>query len=102
MELLEQVVNTLDDMKAIDRINLDVKKLTAITDTMIIVTGNTPRHTRSMADALLKMAAEQALDKPQVEGEEDGQWILVNLGDVICHIMVPETRHYYALEKLWG
>ncbi|MEC8882495.1 MAG: ribosome silencing factor [Pseudomonadota bacterium] len=102
MELLNSIVCTLEDMKGIDLVSLDVGQLTSITDHMVIVSGNTSRHTRSMMNALLDMAVKHKFEKPRVEGDEEGQWILVNFGDVICHIMLPDIRQYYALEKLWS
>lgn len=102
MELLDRIVHTLEDMKGIDLISLDVRQLTSITDDMVIVSGNTSRHTRSMMNALLDMVVKHKFDKPRVEGDEECQWILVNFGDVICHIMLPDIRRYYALEKLWS
>ena len=102
MELQDSIVQALEDMKGIDLISLDVRKLTSITDHMVIVSGNTPRHTRSMMNALLDMAVKQNFEKPRIEGDEEGQWILVNFGDAICHIMLPDVRRYYALEKLWS
>ena len=102
MEPLDSIIHTLEDMKGIDMVSLDVKKLTSITDDMVIVSGNTSRHTRSMMNALLDMAVDRKFEKPRVEGDEDGQWILVNFGDVICHIMLPDVRRHYALEKLWS
>lgn len=102
MKILDCVINTLQDMKATDIACLDVAKLTSITDHMVIATGNTTRHTRSMMNALLDMAVKESFQKPTCEGDDDCQWVLVNFGDVICHIMIPETRQYYALEKLWG
>ena len=102
MKLLDSIIHTLENMKGLDLTTLDVRELTSITDHLVIVSGNTPRHTRSMMNALLDMAVEYKFEKPRVEGDADGQWILVNFGDVICHIMLPDVRQYYALEKLWS
>lgn len=102
MDLLDSIVQTLEDMKGIDLLLLDVRQLTSMTDHMVIVSGNTSRHTRSMMNALVDMAVMHQFEKPRIEGDEDGQWILVNFGDVICHIMLPDVRRYYALEKLWS
>ena len=98
----EHILSTLNDMKAVDVITLDVRKMTTITDVMIIVTGNNSRHTRSIMNALIDIAPTLSFGKPVIEGDDHCEWILVNFGDVIVHIMQPQTRQYYAIEKLWS
>ena len=99
---LDRILASLDDMKAVDLVSLDVKHLTSITDHMVIVTGNNTRHTRSMMLALIDLAPTLSFQKPQIEGDDHCEWILVNFGEVIVHIMLPQTRQYYAIEKLWS
>ena len=98
----EHILSTLNDMKAVDVITLDVRNMTTITDVMIVVTGNNSRHTRSIMNALIDIAPKLSFGKPVIEGDDHCEWILVNFGDVIVHIMQPQTRQYYAIEKLWS
>jgi len=80
----------------------DVTKLTSITDRMIVASGRSDRQVKSLAAKLIASAKEQGVKPVGVEGEQKGDWILVDLGDVIAHIMHPTTRTYYQLEKLWS
>lgn len=101
-ELKALVLDRLADMKAQDVLPLDVRALTSIADHMVIATGTSNRHTRALADNVIegaKLAGEPPLG---VEGEKEGEWVLVDLGPVVVHIMQPETRAFYNLEKLWG
>ena len=96
------VVDALADLKAEDIQILDVRNLTLITDTMIIATGNSNRHTQAIARSVLEKTKKHDFEVLGVEGEFAGEWILLDLGDVIVHIMQSETRHFYRLEKLWA
>lgn len=95
------VEKALDDMKAVNVKVLDVAKLTDITDTMVIATGNSDRHVRSIADRVVEFAKKAGFRPMGVEGERDGEWVLVDLQDVIVHIMLPRVREFYRLENLW-
>jgi ribosome-associated protein len=100
--LAKRVVKALDDMKAIDIRSLDVRKLTSIADIMVIASGRSDRQVRALAQKAVEVAKQ--VDAPVLgsEGEREGQWILVDLGDVIVHLMHPTARAYYQLEKLWA
>jgi ribosome silencing factor RsfS/YbeB/iojap len=95
------VENALDEMKAVNVKVLAVKKLTDITDTMIIASGNSDRHVRSIADRVVEFAKKAGFRPMGVEGASDGEWVLVDLQDVIVHIMLPRVREFYRLESLW-
>lgn len=101
-ELTHVVVHALEDIKAVDIRVLDVRGLTGITDVMVIASGNSDRQIRSLANSVIVKAKEVGVRPVGVEGERGGQWVLVDLGDVIVHVMLPETREYYGLERLWG
>lgn len=101
MSVVNVVENALDEMKAVNVKVLAVKKLTDITDTMIIASGNSDRHVRSIADRVVEHAKKAGFRPMGVEGERDGEWVLVDLQDVIVHIMLPKVREFYRLESLW-
>ena len=98
----QQVVEqALDDLKAVNVRVLDVRKLTDVADIMIIASGNSDRHVRSIADRVVTDAKKAGYRPVGVEGERDGEWVLVDLQDVIVHIMLPRIRELYRLENLW-
>jgi ribosome-associated protein len=99
--VLDVVEHALDEMKAVNVKVLEVSKLTDITDTMIIASGNSDRHVRSIADRVVEHAKKAGYRPMGVEGERDGEWVLVDLQDVIVHIMLPKVREFYRLESLW-
>ena len=99
---LQAIVTTaLDDMKAVNVRVLDVRGLTDIADTMIIASGNSDRHVRSIADNVAQKAKEAGFRPIGTEGARDGEWVLVDLQDVIVHVMLPRVREFYGLERLW-
>jgi ribosome-associated protein len=95
------VVHTLDQAKGQDIRVLDVHGLTDITDYMVVVTGTSDRHLRSMADKVADALREQGCRPLGTEGESGGEWVLIDFGDVLVHLMLPEARTFYDLEKLW-
>ena len=95
------LVDALEEVKALDIQVLDVRKLTTITDTMIIASGRSDRQVKALADKVIERAKQLGIPPLGVEGEQQGAWILVDMGDVIAHLMHPTTRAYYQLEKLW-
>jgi ribosome-associated protein len=100
-DVVKVVEGALDDMKAVNVKIMDVKKLTDIADTMVIASGNSDRHVRSIADRVVEFAKKAGFRPMGVEGEKDGEWVLVDLQDVIVHIMLPRVREFYRLENLW-
>ncbi len=100
-EIRDLAINTLDDMKGIDILPMDVRTLTNITDYMIICTGRSTRHVRSMAESVAMKAKQAQIKKVHIEGDKENEWILVDLGDVVVHIMLAATRAFYSLEDLW-
>jgi ribosome-associated protein len=99
--LQDIVTAALDDMKAVNVKVLDVRGLTDIADVMIIASGNSDRHVKSIADRVLEKAKESGFRPLGKEGERDGEWVLVDLQDIIVHVMLPRVREFYGLERLW-
>jgi ribosome-associated protein len=95
------VVGVLDDFKAQDIEVLDVRHLTSIMDVMIVASGRSDRHVRALADTLIERCREIGIPLLGVEGQEGGEWVLVDLADVVVHVMLPRTRAFYEIEKLW-
>lgn len=103
LEPMQQLVKSaLDDMKAVDPVMLDVRGRTSITDTMFFASGNSTRHVKSIADSVVEQAKKAGVQPLGVEGEEAGEWILVDLGDAVVHVMLPKIREFYRLERIWG
>jgi len=99
--LQETVTAALDDMKAVNVKVLDVRGLTDIADTMVIASGNSDRHVRSIADNVVRKAKEAGFRPLGTEGARDGEWVLVDLADILVHVMLPRVREFYGLERLW-
>jgi ribosome-associated protein len=99
--LQKTVTAALDDMKAVNVKVLDVRGLTDIADTMVIASGNSDRHVRSIAENVAQRAKEAGFRPLGTEGARDGEWVLVDLTDILVHVMLPRVREFYGLERLW-
>ena len=99
---LQQVVlDALAELKAFDVKAMDVRGITDITDTMVVASGTSDRHVKSIADRVVQRCKEAGFRPYGMEGERDGEWVLLDLQDVVLHVMLPRVREFYALEKLW-
>lgn len=101
-QLRKLILEALDDAKARDIVMLDVRKIAIFTDYMIIVTGTSNRHVVAVADNVITNLRGHGRRPSGVEGMEGGDWVLVDFGDVVVHIMRAQTRDFYNLEKLWS
>lgn len=102
-EIKEIALEALDDLKGRDAVTLDVKPMTDITDYMVICTGTSSRHVKSLADNVAIELKKRGLLALSIEGiDHSAEWALVDFGDVVVHIMLPETRDFYDLERLWS
>jgi len=99
--LRDVVLGALAELKAVDVRALDVRGITDITDTMVVASGTSDRHVKSIADRVLQRCKEAGFRPFGMEGERDGEWVLLDLQDVVLHVMLPRVREFYALEKLW-
>jgi ribosome-associated protein len=97
----EVVAGALDDLKAVDVHVLDVRHLTTVTDTMVVASGRSDRHVRAIAGAVVEQCKKAGFRPLGVEGERSGEWVLVDLADLVVHVMLPRVREFYNLEKLW-
>jgi len=100
-ELKHIALQALEDFKGLDIAEYDVREMTTVTDIMIIASGTSDRHVKSLADAVVMACKKAGVAPLGVEGEREGEWVLVDLGDVVVHVMQPRIREFYALEKLW-
>lgn len=100
-QLLQLVLSSLEDFKAIDIQEIDVSPQNPLADRFVIASGSSTRHVKSMAENLVMRAKAVGCPPLGVEGQEQAEWVLVDLTDIIVHLMLPQTRAFYNLEKLW-
>ena len=98
----KQVLQILDEIKAVDPVILDIGSLSEFADTMIVATGTSSRHVKSMHDVLISSVKELEISLVGVEGKDSKDWILIDFGDLVVHLMRAETREFYDLEKFWS
>jgi ribosome-associated protein len=99
--LRKSVVDALEELKAKEVREIDVRGKTSIADLLVIASGTSARHVKSIADEVVRFAKKAGVMPLGVEGEVEGEWVLVDLGDVIVHVMLPRIREFYGLERLW-
>ena len=101
-DLLLIAQQALDDLKAVEPVVLDVRELSSVMDWLIVASGTSSRHVKSLSDSVIMKAKEQGVRPIGVEGERGGEWVLVDFGDVVVHVMQPAARSFYDLERLWS
>lgn len=99
--LRKQVIKAVEDLKAKDVREIDVRGKTSVTDLLVIASGTSTRHVKSIADEVIKVAKQAGVMPLGVEGQREAEWVLVDLGDIVVHVMLPRVREFYALERLW-
>ncbi|GAB1408143.1 ribosome silencing factor [Thermomonas brevis] len=99
--LLKTVHAALDELKAKDVVEIDVRGKSSVCDFMVVASGTSTRHVKSVADEVVRFAKKLDVVPLGVEGEREAEWVLVDLGDVVVHVMLPRVREFYALERLW-
>ncbi|MBD4695244.1 ribosome silencing factor [Xanthomonas citri pv. citri] len=99
--LLATVREAVEELKAKDVVEIDVRGKSSVCDYMVVVSGTSTRHVKSIADEVVKFAKRLDVMPLGVEGEREAEWVLVDLGDVVVHVMLPRVREFYALERLW-
>ncbi len=102
LPLLHTVVDALENLKAMDIKSLEVTKLTPLNDHMVIVSGTSSRHVQAIAENLLRTLRDLHIKPCRMESDVDNEWLLIDVGDVVVHIMHPRTRAFYNLEGLWS
>ncbi len=96
------ITNALEDLKGKDIVTMDVSELSDVMDTLIIASGTSNRHVKSLASNAVQDAKDNGMPAIGVEGLESGEWVLADFGDTVLHVMMPATRDFYDLEKLWS
>jgi ribosome-associated protein len=101
-ELKKIVINALEDLKGQEIVALDVQKLTNVADCMIFCSGTSNRQVKSLADNAATQVKKRGAQVLGIEGAQEGEWVLVDFGDIVLHVMLPETRAFYDLERMWS
>lgn len=101
-KLAELVTTALDDLKGRDTVVLDVRGMTGVTDYMVVASGTSNRHVKSLAANVVDEAKQRGIRPIGVEGDNVGEWVLVDFGDVVAHVMLPDARSFYDIERLWS
>ena len=99
---IDSIIDILKENKAIDILKIDVKKLTSTVDFMVIASGTSSRHIRGLSEIAMAEAKKNNLSSIGVEGQDGSDWILIDFGDFLVHLMLPKVREFYNIEKLWG
>ncbi len=99
--MLKQVHAAVENLKAKDVVEIDVRGKTSVCDYIVIASGTSTRHVKSIADEVVRMMKDLGVMPLGVEGEREAEWVLADLGDIVVHVMLPRVREYYALERLW-
>ncbi|MEB1797051.1 ribosome silencing factor [Xanthomonas campestris pv. campestris] len=99
--LLATVREAVEELKAKDVVEIDVRGKSSVCDYMVVASGTSTRHVKSIAEEVVKFAKRLDVMPLGVEGEREAEWVLVDLGDVVVHVMLPRVREFYALERLW-
>ncbi|WP_147172377.1 ribosome silencing factor [Pseudomonas sp. SJZ079] len=100
-DLVKLAIAALEDIKAQDITTIDVREKTSITDFMVIASGTSSRHVKSLVDNVLEKVKEKGVRPIGSEGLDTGEWALLDLGDIVVHVMLPTARQFYDLERLW-
>jgi len=100
-QLCDLVIDALEEVKAKDIVKLDVRELTTVTDYMIVASGTSNRHVKALAEAVAEKSRAAGHRPAGIEGADGSEWVLLDLGDALVHVMLPRVREFYNLEKLW-
>jgi ribosome-associated protein len=101
-QLSQLAVDALEEVKGNDIVRLDVRDLTTVTDYMVVASGTSNRHVKALADAVAEKSRAAGHRPAGIEGESGSEWVLLDLGDALVHVMLPRVREFYNLEKLWS
>ncbi|MHA7814850.1 MAG: ribosome silencing factor [Pseudohaliea sp.] len=101
-ELRDLALAALEDLKGVNVVSIDVRDRTDVTDFLVVASGTSNRHVKSLSDSVIEKAKKADARPLGVEGQEGAEWVLVDLGDVVVHVMLPATRDFYDLERLWA
>lgn len=101
-QLQKTILDALEEYKGLDIVNLDIREYPSITDYLVICSGTSKRHVQSLAENVVAKAKTAGFNPIGMEGQEFGEWVLIDLVDVVVHVMLPQVREFYSLEKLWS